>query len=802
MSANPAAQSQLDKKENNVTQVEHTSTNLFYQPETGNLICVKPEASAEFEKEWRQMMNLVDDQAKSSEIYSALLQQYGEKYKQNSATAELSDLEKQVTEAEEKMLADKKALQEKLGEFSASGAGYEDVVELIPIMSRKRRRGESGGRHYVYVKKGYFDKLASGGKTESYNLHTVSNTGKDKKSAQESIIATDGHGNRHYDLGKLAKQMVDLDKKMEFLSYDDIVKVEHTLTDFASAWNDSLILPTKEYGGSIDVSAAAQFLRFTSNVSSKGEFDPTKGSLSYKGEASAVLSIAEGVAEGKFYFPDRLGWPLKWHSKANAGTDTSNKNAATGDTSADIIDMGQLRLFIGCELSGFIGASAQAEAQVQVVTFKKDGVIRQTIAGVRDADPTPFSQRRSGRSFYQQMDADDEGIEANAELFGGARAGLTFNGGVEWLEPKRSAEFHGADEAGIKAAAEFVTFCTISPGVQGMAGLGLGGRFKCTFINGKFCFKIAASLCCGLGAKGSLEGEVGYKNLAHFTSWLAYQLYTIDYHKLDLITEEGFKAFTQFCVMSVMEPMEELYKSSIDKAKEVFDIAAQYRSMFLKYVDVLANQYEASQKRNALAERIHNMDQQLLSFTPEAKGTLLYLLTRHGKMDRLDIDNYGDGMIPDVNNRRKSAIIKILRSIQTRREWDMALCSMNRKGEPSGNVVDKETELRRYLQLGLNRDEDMDAQKAEIERQERLTGTLESLTLDMASIAGNNNGLPDEYDIDAIRDGLKTAPAFGYALAMNNTYDYRLYDRANPHYPRSGIFSPLSPEGDTRKMYS
>ncbi|MCG8159164.1 ATPase [Brenneria goodwinii] len=800
MSAKPAAQSQLDKKENNVTQVEHASTNLFYQPETGNLICVKPEASAEFEKEWRQMMKLVDDQAKSSEVYSAMLQLYGEKYKQNSEFSDLGELEKQVTEAEEKMLADKKALQEKLGEFSASDAGYEDVVELIPVMSRKRRRGEGGGKHYVYVKKGYFDKLKNGKKTESYNLHTVSNKSADKKSGDKSIITTSSNGKRHYDLGKLAKQMVDLDKKMEFLSKDDIVKIEGTLTDFASAWNESLLLPTKEYGGNIDVSAAAQFLRYTSNVSSKGEFDPSKGSVSYKGEASAVLSIAEGVAEGKFYFPDRLGWPLKWQSKENGST--GNKNATMGNTSADIIDMGQLRLFISCELSGFIGGSAQAEAQIQVVACKKDGVIRQTIAGIRDNNPTPFSQRRSGRSFYQQMDADDEGVEANVELFGGARAGLTFNGGVEWLEPKRSAEFHGADKEGLKAAAEFVTFCTLSPEVQAMAGLGAGAQFKCTFINGKFCFKIAASLCCGLGAKGAFKGEVGYQNLLHFTSWLAYQLYSIDYHKLDLITEEGFKAFTQFCVMSVMEPMEKLYEISINKAKATIAIVKEYEDMLLTCLGNISNQYEASQERNALAERIHNMEQEMLGFTPEAKGVLLYLLTRHGKMDKLDYDNYGDGFIPDVNNKRKSAIIKILQSIQTRREWDMTLCSMNRKGEPSGNVEDKEAELRRYLQLGLNRDKDMDTQKAEIDSQERLTNSLESFSSDMAAIMGNNAHLPDEYNIDAIRDGLKLSPTFGYALAMNNTYDYRLYDRPNPHYPRSGMFGPLSPESDNRSMYS
>ncbi len=795
MSANPAAQSQLDKRENNVTQAAHASNNLFYRPETGDVICIKPEASAEFENEWRLMMRLVDSQSKSSEAYSSLLEQYGQLYKQNSNQAGLKPLEKQVTDAEQKMLADKKALADKIGEFSAAGTGYESVVELIPVMARKRRRGESGGKHYVYVKKGYFDRLQQGRKTESYNLHSVQASAEDRQSAADSIISYDRHGNRHYDFDKLGKQLLKFkvekpDLAMEFLKYEDIVDIEETLTDFAESWNQSLLLPNKEFGSSLDVSAGAQFLRFVSNVSSKGEFDPYKGNLSYKGEASAVLSVAEGVAEGKYYFPDRLGWDLKFKAEtANGLIDASvpGEQKLAADA-AEILNMGQLRAYVSCALSGFIGASAQAEAQIQIVTYEKEGKLRQALAGRRESNPVPFSQRRSGREFYDRMDKSDEGIDANVELFAGGRATLGISGGVEWLEPKGSADLRNLDEDGQKDAAEFVTFCTISEDISAMYGLGIGGQFKCDFIKGKFCFKIAASLCCGPGVKGAFKCEVGYENIINFGAWMVYQLYSLDYHHLKLISTDAFKSFSMLCVMGTLDGIQSTYDEFIKKAMTVQSVAAEYGEVISGFINDLQDQISASERRNQLASRVIAMDAELLKFTPESKGILIYLLTRHGKMDKLDWDNYGNGPLPDLNANRKSAIITILRSIQTRREWDLVFRRISFNGNPLNvSVSVKEQELRNFLQTGFDRDDEMDKQRALLDGRAVSQDTFDNVTRDLASVT-----LDDQDDISIIKRRLKTKISWGYAMAMNDTLYYRLNDTTNQHYPVGGSFGPLS----------
>jgi hypothetical protein len=146
--------------------------------------------------------------------------------------------------------------------------------------------------------------------------------------------------------------------------------------------------------------------------------------------------------------------------------------------------------------------------------------------------------------------------------------------------------------------------------------------------------------------------------------------------------------------------------------------------------------------------------------TPEAKGILLYLLTRHGTADHFDFDNRGDYFI-DIYQERKQAIIVVLQSIQTQREWFQIFSRFNTSGSDmaEGNSALKYmvaqnsmNAVRRFIQEGFDKDREM----------------------------------------DLIYKRLRTTPAWGYALTMNNTTAYRLTTADNPFYPRMGTFSPLS----------
>ncbi|HBC1011851.1 TPA: hypothetical protein IGZ65_003487 [Escherichia coli] len=113
---------------------------------------------------------------------------------------------------------------------------------------------------------------------------------------------------------------------------------------------------------------------------------------------------------------------------------------------------------------------------------------------------------------------------------------------------------------------------TIGASIRGLAGIGAGAKFLCEFINGKFCFKVAASLCCGTGAKGAFLCEAGGKALTEFGSWLACQLFTRDYHFFDLVTKEAFEAFTKICVMGLYDSAEKVYNTIKNVKKEFISL--------------------------------------------------------------------------------------------------------------------------------------------------------------------------------------------------------------------------------------
>ncbi|WP_148250267.1 ATPase [Raoultella terrigena] len=736
----PVAKNTLSKKDGNSVDVYHASATVYFRPDTEELIILTEEACDDFDRHWGELLTVVNDVHEAGKTYSSAVENYGNAFSAPSENAAEFELEDSATTQQKILDAKKAALREKLGDFTP--AGYESVVELIPVITKKKHGRRSGpGSKYVYVKKGYYDQLGSGQK------HTVSLKAKDKASAAESIFVYDKNGNRKgIDTKKLKEQLTKAelpkpDTSVELFSLDkeDIGEIDKTLTDWADCWNNSLIVDGKEIGDHIDVSAGAQFMRFSANAGASGEWDAKDGKLSIKGEASAVLAIAQGSASATYYFPDRVGWPLAYTPEG-----------------ADILNMGMLRLYLETELIGFVGASAQIESQLQVTTIGA----KQILMGKRDSENTlpRFNERRvSGRKFHKTMEEGDEGITSSAELFGGAKVEASLKGGVQWLQPVAATAYQGKTGEEAKAAAEYVDFCTIGSSITGMAGLGIGATFYCTFLNGKFCFKIAASLCCGLGAKGAFLCEVGYEKLADFGAWLAYQLYGLDYHFFELIVEDAFKAYSQICVM-LLSDMKDKLVQLFDKIDTVTD---DISDIFIDFQKGMTDGLNASSKRNQLAKELIFRPEKLLNFTPEAKGNLLYLLTRHGFWDHVDINNRGDGIIPDIYHDRKEAIINILSSIQTRREWIKVMTHCSKDGmdlalsypmSEDALVAWQESELRTFLQEGLNRDD----------------------------------------DLDIIKSRIRDQVAWGYALAMNNTYSYKLAQGINPLYPRMGEFGPLS----------
>lgn len=768
MDTNAKAVCQLNKSENNITQVCHESGVLYFRPETEEIIVIPAQDAGDFESHCLDMLESVDEFHQADHAYSSAIEKYGVQRQQTGTDTDAQAAE--VVAAENTLEEKREALLEKLRDGETGNMGYQDVVELLPLLDT-RRRGPGNqrlGRRYVYASQRYYSER-SGGRSQAgarKRWRTVSLTNSATATGQESIYSVDSSGRRKIDTQKLREQLTkDIlpTIKLELKDYVDLddYNLDETLFNWAESWNEK-VQGSHTFDNGIEISGAAQFMRFVSNVGAEAEFNPNAGDISIKGVAGSSVAIASGIAHAVIYIPDRLGWDLRY---------IPGEKSAAGETSQELtgLNMGAVRIYIENQLIGFIGASAQLEAQLQVMV--KDET-QQIVAGQRQGRLPRFRERQGGSSsqFYRQMESWDEGVSVTAEAFAGARAEYALKGAVQWLKPTPPSAPGSA--AIPKTVGKFTDFAVIGASIAGLAGVGVGAKFSCTFVNGKFCFKVAASLCCGVGAKGAFLCEVGGKTLLEFGSWLAYQLFALDYRFFELVMEEAFETFTRACVMQITDLSQNIYEI-FNKMKDDIDAVQRKFEIFVKkLIDESKENIEASKKRNQLAKNILAEPERLLTYTPEAKGILLYLLTRHGKWDHVDFENRGS-MGLDIYFERKEAVIQVLHSIQTRREWLKVMCRRSKDGTslaPDGSeqevAAEQERQLREFLQEGFNRDRDMDRRAAEL-----------------AARA-----------LSEIFDRLKTEQelSWGYALAMNNTPWYNLNRAPNPHFPQRGEFGPTA----------
>ncbi|GAB0878961.1 hypothetical protein ZA09F31_44290 [Escherichia coli] len=760
------AECQLNKSEANIIQVCHESGMLYFRPETEEIIVVPAEDAGDFETHCLEMLGRVDEFHQANHAYSVAVEKYG--LQRQQAGVDIDSLVAEVVAAETSLEKKREALLEKLRDGETSNMGYQEVVELLPLLDT-RRRGTGNqrlGRRYVYAHKSYYSERSWGrSQTGAKKMwRTVSLKNKDTATGKESIYNVDSHGRRKIDTQKLKEQLTKEilpTIKLELKDYVDLdnYNVDETLFEWADSWNKNLT-GNHSFNNGVDVSGAAQFMRFVSNVGAEAEFNPNEGSVKVKGEAKGSLIIASGVGSAEFFIPDRLGWELTYTPKKNTDSNVSEQTPKS-------FNLGVVRVYIENQLIGFVGASAHIEAQLQVMVKDNE---QQIVAGQPRGRLPRFQERQSGRSgqFYQQMKEEDEGTSVSANAFAGASVEYSLKGAVQWLKPTPPPS---VDSIVIpKTTGTFTDFATIGASISGLAGIGAGAKFLCTFINGKFCFKIAASLCCGVGAKGAFLCEVGGKALLEFGSWLAYQLFTLDYRFFDLVDKEAFATFTRICVMRFTDLAKDIYNEINIAKANIIAVQRKFGVFINTLIDESNKNIEASKKRNQLAANIIAKPEWLLTYTPEAKGILLYLLTRHGTWDHIDPENRGS-LLMDIYAERKEAVIQVLCSIQTRREWIKVMCHRSRDGSDLAKngdeelvVKEQERQLTEFLQEGFNRDQDMKRRAAELAA----------------------------LELSEIYYRLKTGQelSWGYALAMNNTPWYNVNRAPNPHFPQRCEFGP------------
>ncbi|WP_273948984.1 hypothetical protein [Escherichia coli] len=770
----PVATNTLSKKDNNAVDVYHTSCQCYFRPETGEIIFISESDSGEFDNLTYKLSRLMDVLDKARNEYSIALQEYYNKKKDIADREQLSGYFDAVVTSEMAVEKTTDAVRQEVGEFDER-KGYTSIVELIPLEPLRKC---IYGRFYCYIKQTDYESFND--RLTIFNFKDFGQGDFYERDENGRIVAikTDEIIRRFKKIKESLTQMTSDNRQFNIK-----VDYEKNLTDWANVWNDQSKY-TRE-GQVIDVSAGAQFLRFSANAGSAVDWAPRNQQGRISGEASCELTLAAAQATTTFYRPDRAGWQLRFI------INDQNKEA----------NLGVLRAKIETVLTGFAGASANIEGNLQFVI--SDG--KQRLMGAR----TPlsrFEERQNGVLVETEKESAVTS-EVAGELFAGVKLGGACSGALQWLKPFDSLVEYLPDMAGTfiydtvfggnsvsdkesdsrkqvvgknTGEGQFTDFAAFSSGVEIQAGAGLSGEFEFWFEKGRFKFRIAAGVCLGPGAKGSAGGEVSPAQFIEFAVWAVYQLYGMDYRHFKVFEKNSFLALTYILIMGGLPVYERYYKEMEDDARKVFE---DFRKFVKGISDDITDAVEASNKRNQFAESINRSPSDVYTFTPEGKGIALYLLVQDGYYDRIDInnhrlvsviDNSENGLfpLPDTGHERKKAVLTILSSIQTRREWGEVLVRMTPSGEkitsamPEHQLVEhQEQVIRNFLQIGLDQDKKLDE-------------LISRLNL---------------RDFRETYRRLKDKPAFGYPFAPNCTKQYALFCDDNPWYTSLCHILPQDP---------
>lgn len=759
----PAAENALSKKDGNTVNAHHTSCQCYYRPETTEVIFLDESDSGEFDDLTSKLSELMDRLEKARVRHSAAIEAYYKKRNDIASQEALPAYFDAVVSTEIETEKATEALQKEVGEFDEQ-AGYAGLVELIPLEPLKKG---IYGRFYCYMKKTDYE--AFSGRITVISLNNLGAEDFYQRDKDGNIIAISTKTIRER-FQKVRESLTQMFSGKTTFGADGTY--EASLTEWAEAWNGQDGYAAE--GRVIDVSAGAQFLRFSSNAGAQLDWNRKENAGSISGEAEATLTLAEAHVKATFYQPDRGGWQLKFI------INDENKEA----------NLGVLRSRIDTGLTGFAGASARVEGNLQFVV--SDG--QQKLMGVR-APHSRFAQRQKGVMVDTEKET-SAATSVKAELFAGVSAGGTFGGALQWLKPFESLVDHLPDmlrtfgmeaskpdtkvldkvlsispksAASAQRVGKFTDFAAFIAGGELQAGLGGSGEYEFWFEDGKFKFRISGGVCLGVGAKGSAQGEVTPHQFTEFAVWAVYQLYGMDYRYFKVFAKDAFKALTYIILMGG----EYIYANYFLAMEADVD---KLMSDFTDFINEMSKKVDSSSKRNKFASFINQRPSQVYHFTPEGKGIALHLLIQSGAYDRIDpdnhtlaslVDNTENGLfpVPDTGHERKKAVLTILSSIQTRREWAEVLVRMTDGGEKipgassstlaQARLIKRQEELiRTFLQTGINQDQ-------------RLNDLIQKLEL---------------QDFREVYRRLKEKPAFGYPFAPNCTKQYALYCEDNPWY--------------------
>jgi hypothetical protein len=120
---------------------------------------------------------------------------------------------------------------------------------------------------------------------------------------------------------------------------------------------------------------------------------------------------------------------------------------------------------------------------------------------------------------------------------------------------------------------------------------------------------------------------------------------------------------------------------------------------------------EKAENRHKLVQNINKKPTWLIYATPEARGMLLYALTRHDWAthwnDAPDVKYTGLSVQVHYLNEHKQAVINIMKCVKLRPEWSNVMQHMTINGRKGGDPGKADGDVMRFLNYGVSLNPDL-----------------------------------------------------------------------------------------------
>ncbi|WP_095047529.1 LysM domain-containing protein [Pseudomonas sp. Irchel s3h9] len=385
------------------------------------------------------------------------------------------------------------------------------------------------------------------------------------------------------------------------------------------------------------VSAEAHAFRFAATASAGiNSWEPGKGNVEIGVKGSAAISLAEGSAAIKGFFPDQGGYVVRMPYRNAEGKEV-------------VSDIGVFRLEGKVELSCFVGATAQGQAGVKAQYKPKEAEASGATAFLSTPD-IAVDKRRGGSL----------GVKGNA--FAGVQGGGTLTGTLKWLDStKLGVGKIVAGQANDSGSTDWSSLVEIKAEGNVALGIGAGFDFGIEIREDRLAINCKASLVFGPGAGGGFGTVVDIEKIGDLAYVLCSALSKADFHYQLAVTKDAFNYIARGIFQIVSSPGEAVGKAFSDSARDI-NVWWENREATKLEAQKMASYLIANQSVTVNQKRIP-----LNILPPETIGPMIYLLT--------------ESFVESWAQDQEKAVILLLSHLRTWRHFIQVLEHCSKGGE-------------------------------------------------------------------------------------------------------------------------